>query len=57
MVDKIKDFSDFVDILSKQNSVSESVAKQAQRILGEFAISDPAKYKAYYFKARDLSKG
>lgn len=57
MVDKIRDFSDFVDILSKQNSVSESVAKQAQRILGEFAISDPTKYKAYYFKARDLSKG
>lgn len=57
MVDKIRDFSDFLDILSKQNSVSESVTKQAQRILGEFAISDSAKYKAYYFKARDLSKG
>ncbi|MBO4784733.1 MAG: hypothetical protein IKS60_03570 [Lachnospiraceae bacterium] len=51
MVDKIRDYQDFKEILSKQNSISESVAKRARKILGEFAASEPVKYRAFYSKA------
>ncbi|MBO4913362.1 MAG: hypothetical protein J5504_11635 [Butyrivibrio sp.] len=52
MVDEIKDYWDFKEILSKQCSVSESVSKRAQKILGLFSITNPHLYKEYFQRAK-----